>query len=66
MYSTLLCEWRSITDSIHIKGFTWKLQTALWSRSLDLVTLIQRQFIREHVSDNERASLLQSFPYMSV
>ena len=24
MYSTLLCEWRSITDSIHIKGFTFK------------------------------------------
>jgi hypothetical protein len=23
MYSTRLCAWRSITDSIHINGFTW-------------------------------------------
>ena len=30
MYSTLLCEWRSITDSIQIRGLTYKRKSVIW------------------------------------
>ena len=33
MYSTLLCEWRSITDSIQIRGLTYKRKNIIWTKS---------------------------------